>query len=276
MAALMWLRRRPYCIKVVRQPLQNNSDLGERQVASLDSQNIPFISTDQMREVDRAMIEDYGILLIQMMENAGRELANVARLRFLNGDPKGSKVLVLAGTGGNGGGGLVCARRLHNWGAHVEVLLSSPVSRLTDVPKIQYDILVKMGVNVTEATEDIALPSADLIVDAIIGYSLRGAPRGISRAMILAANDHPAPVLSLDVPSGIDTATGTVYDPAIKADATLTLALPKDGLRGDAARERVGELYVADISVPPELYARPPLNLQVGPIFSEESIVRLW
>ena len=66
----------------------------------LDSREIPFISTDQMREVDRAMIEDYGILLIQMMENAGRELANLARRRFLNGDPRGGKVLVLAGTGG--------------------------------------------------------------------------------------------------------------------------------------------------------------------------------
>ena len=80
---------------------------------------VPFITTDQMREVDRAMIEDYGISLVQMMENAGRNLAQLARQRFLDGDPRGRRVLVLAGTGGNGGGGLVCARRLRNWGAEV-------------------------------------------------------------------------------------------------------------------------------------------------------------
>ena len=76
--------------------------------------DIPYLTTDQMREVDRAMIEDYYIELIQMMENAGRNLAHLARTRFLGGDPRGQHVVVLAGSGGNGGGGLVCARRLHN------------------------------------------------------------------------------------------------------------------------------------------------------------------
>lgn len=74
-----------------------------------------------MREVDRAMIEEYHIELIQMMENAGRNLAHLARMPFLGGDPRGYHVVVLAGRGGNGGGGLVCPRRLYNWGANVEV-----------------------------------------------------------------------------------------------------------------------------------------------------------
>ena len=93
----------------------------------------PFLSTQQMREVDRAMIEDYGISLLQMMENAGRCLADLARSRFFDGDPRGQRVLVLAGTGGNGGGGLVCARRLHNWGADVRVLMTADSQRLGDV-----------------------------------------------------------------------------------------------------------------------------------------------
>ena len=80
------------------------------------------LTTSQMIEVDRAMIEDYHIDLIQMMENAGRNLAHLARERFLHGDPRGQKVVVLAGTGGNGGGALVCARRLHNYGADARVL----------------------------------------------------------------------------------------------------------------------------------------------------------
>ncbi len=108
--------------------------------------DLPFISTDQMREVDRAMIEDYGILLIQMMENAGRCLADLARKRFLGGNPRGRRILVLVGKGGNGGGGLVAARRLHNWGARVQVRLSEPDSEFTGVPAHQLAILQKVGV----------------------------------------------------------------------------------------------------------------------------------
>ena len=73
---------------------------------------IPFLTTDQMREVDRLMIEEYGLELIQMMENAGRNLAGAGRDLFLAGDPVGQRVAILCGTGGNGGGGLVAARRL--------------------------------------------------------------------------------------------------------------------------------------------------------------------
>ena len=241
-----------------------------------DSTDIPYLTTDQMREVDRAMMEDYGILLLQMMENAGRNLAQLSRKRFLDGDPRSRRVLVLAGSGGNGGGGLVCARRLHNWGASVRVLLATPPERLGDVPRHQLTALERMGVSAVTANEDTNLPPADLIVDALIGYSLRGAPEGMTAHLILAANGHGAPILALDVPSGVDASTGTVYGPAIRATATLTLALPKEGLRSASAREHVGELYLGDIGVPPELYGRPPLGIKVGPIFATDDIVRIW
>ncbi|MBN1967580.1 MAG: hypothetical protein JW910_23190, partial [Anaerolineae bacterium] len=90
-------------------------------VCTLD---LPWLTAAQMAEVDRAMIEDYRITLVQMMENAGRNLAHLARGCFLDGDPRGTAVVVLAGTGGNGGGALVCARRLHNYGAAVRVLIT--------------------------------------------------------------------------------------------------------------------------------------------------------
>jgi NAD(P)H-hydrate epimerase len=82
-------------------------------------------------------------------------------------------------------------------------------------------------------------------------------------------------VLALDAPSGIDTTTGTVYDPAIRAAATMTLALPKEGLRADGVTRHVGELYLADIGVPPSLYAGAALGLEVGPIFASGDILRL-
>ena len=97
-------------------------------------------------------------------------------------------------------------------------------------------------------------------------------PRGTAAEMIRWANKRSAPTLSLDIPSGLDTATGKVFDPAITATATLTLALPKQGLR--TQHKQVGELYLADISVPPALYERA-LGLEVGPLFAESDIIRL-
>ena len=240
--------------------------------------DIPFLTTDQMIKVDRAMIEDYHIELIQMMENAGRNLAHLARTRFLGGDPRGRTVVVLAGAGGNGGGGLVCARRLHNWGAKVHVITTHSNDRYKGIPAHQLNILRKMGVSVRTAdaidNQDLDLP-AELIVDALIGYSLTGAPRGTAAQLILWTNAHRAPVLSLDTPSGLDTSTGQIYDPAIQAAATLTLALPKDGLSKPNTTDIVGELYLADISIPPGLYAGPGLGLSIGPIFAQEEIIRL-
>ena len=237
--------------------------------------HVPFITGDQMREVDRAMVDDYRIELIQMMESAGRHLAQLARSRFLGGDPVGRGVLVLCGTGGNGGGGLVCARRLHGWGARVRVITTRADEEYLGVPEHQLDILRRMKVPVTASSEPAVLPEADLVVDAIIGYGLRGPPQGEAARLIEMANGYGAPILSLDVPSGIDSTTGRVAEPAIRATATLTLALPKVGLRSPTASERVGELYVADIGVPPELFAGPGLKLEVGPIFAREEIVRV-
>lgn len=237
--------------------------------------DVPFISTEQMIEVDRAMIEDFRIELLQMMENAGRNLAHLARTRFLGGDPRGKRVVVLAGTGGNGGGALVAARRLHSWGADVQVYVTRPAADFTPVPAHQLEILRRMHVQIGFAPE---LPSAlrcELILDGVIGYSLKGAPRGSAADLIRWANRQSAPILALDAPSGVDTTTGTAHDPAIRATATMTLALPKQGFLAPAVAAQIGELYLADISVPPSLYAQPALGLQVGPLFAQEDIIRL-
>jgi len=243
--------------------------------ASSNSPRAPGLSTLQMIEVDRAMIEDLRIELIQMMENAGRNLAHLARTRFLGGDPRAKRVIVLAGSGGNGGGALVAARRLHNWGAAVSVGLAQSASAMTGVPAHQLDILERMGVQILETRSVAGLAPAHVVLDGLIGYSLKGPPRGAAAALINWANSQSAPVLSLDVPSGVDATSGTVFDPAIRATATMTLALPKKGLDGPAMASHVGELYLADISVPPELYARPPLNIRIEPLFAREEVMRL-
>lgn len=149
---------------------------------------VPYLTTDQMREVDRAMIEDFKIDLVQMMENAGRNLADLARARFLNGDPQSRKVTALAGTGGNGGGSLVCARWLHNRGALVTVFAARPGHEFTPVPAHQLEILRRMQVDVSQAGGLDSAERPELIIDGVIGYSLQGAPRGAAADLIRWAN----------------------------------------------------------------------------------------
>jgi len=229
-----------------------------------------------MIEVDRLMIEEYGIQLIQMMENAGRCLAILTRDRFFDGSVVGQRVVVLAGTGGNGGGALVAARRLHNWGANVVVVATGPKERFTPIPQHQYTILEQMGIEWLSIDELLTNLEVDAILDGIIGYSLKGNPRGVAAEMIGWANQQKAPTISLDTPSGLDLTSGRLFDPIIQADATVTLALPKVGLFKAEAKEKIGELYLGDISVPPELYARPTLDLGPQNPFTGSDIVRVY
>jgi len=235
-----------------------------------DFHNLPVLTTNQMIEVDRLMIEEWGISLLQMMENAGRNFAELAR-RLLGGTVEAKSVAVLCGNGNNGGGGMTAARHLHNWGAHVEAILAGDENQLKDIPAHQWRILHKLGI----ARSTLDLSSADLILDAMLGYGAKGDPRPPIEDWIQLANESGRPILALDSPSGLDTTTGIPGSPCVHASATLTLALPKTGLLVPTAKPFVGNLYLADISVPPELYAAPSLGLQAISPFGEETIVKL-
>jgi len=238
---------------------------------------VPAISSTQMAAVDRAMVEWYGIDLLQMMENAGRALADLARHRFLDGHPRGKTVVVLAGPGGNGGGALVAARRLHGWGVTIRAVLAQEPEHFTPVPAKQLAILRRLGVDVASSAQLAEAPKGpdpDLILDGVIGYSLRGAPRGGAETLIRWSGTVGVPVLALDVPSGMDATSGMAHECAVRAEATLTLALPKTGLVSASARPWVGELYLADIGVPPRLY--PEIDLpDPGALFEQGDVVRL-
>ena len=221
----------------------------------------PALTVDQMREVDRAMVHDFHIGLETMMENAGRVLSDLAHSRFRPGS-----AVVLAGPGGNGGGGLVAARHLSNRGVTVHVVLSRPAPDLAPVTARQLDMVQRVGLAVVDEP-----PPADLVIDALIGYSLRGDPSGTARELIGWTSSQPAPVLALDVPSGLDATSGHVGVPCVRAAATLTLALPKTGL--ERAPDVVGDLYLADISVPPVLYER--MGIRVGAWFADGPLVEL-
>jgi NAD(P)H-hydrate epimerase len=233
------------------------------------SGEIPVLTTPQMAEVDRLMIEEYHISLLQMMENAGRNLAELAR-RQLGGQVDSRSVVILSGAGNNGGGGLVAARHLSNWGAEVSVKLAFDQARLKDIPAHQWQILKVMGLGSNEEPE---LDKADLIIDALIGYGLTGDPRPPVAEWIDRANNSGRPILALDAPSGLDTTSGIPGKPCTQASATLTLALPKTGLLTSQAKSIVGDLYLADISVPPELYRH--LGIEVPNLFENDIILRV-
>ena len=222
---------------------------------------VPAVTMEEMREVDRIMIEDLNIQLMQMMENAGRNLAEVAIRRF---DP--SSVLVLAGTGGNGGGGLVAARHLNNRGVGVRVVLAREAGSFSGVPGHQLDVTNRLEIPIEPRPA-----AADLYIDALIGYSLRGDPSGRAAELIDWLGERNEPVLALDTPSGLDVTSGTAGNPCVVAAATLALAAPKSGL---LEAPEVGELFVGDISVPPSVYDAFDLTMPPA-LFAAAPVVRL-
>ncbi len=144
---------------------------------------LPSLTTKQMREVDRIMVEEYGIGFLQMMEEAGRNLTEVART-ILGRELSGKKIVVLVGPGNNGGGGMVAARHLANGGAAVMLILAQEPTRLREIPAHQYATLSRIGVRTvvfdSANAEELSscLGRSDLVIDALLGYSLNGPPRG--------------------------------------------------------------------------------------------------
>ena len=242
--------------------------------------NLPALSTDQMREVDRLMVEEFGVLLVQMIENAGRNLALLAKRMLSDDEDDGADALedrpivLLAGRGNNGGGGLAAARHLLNWGAWVQIVLTHQPSDIpAGVTRDQLSILQRMDAPLAWAEDGWELPPADLVIDALIGYGLSGNPRGRAADLIQLANSSVAPILSLDAPSGLDTTSGHLLNPHIAAAATMTLALPKHGLLHPRARAASGQFFLADIGVPPALYER--LGLELPPLFAADTVLPL-
>ena len=227
---------------------------------------IPSVTEDEMREVDRIAVQDFQLGVLQMMENAGRNLASHVIDTL---DEATGIITILAGSGGNGGGGLCCARHLHNRGFEVEILLTRPPHALKGAAGAQYAILSSAGVVAAESEDsERVISEAAVVIDALIGYSLQGAPRGNTAQLIEASNQWATTVVALDIPSGIDATTGESLGMSIRADRTVTLALPKHGL--DPSRY---DLYLTDIGIPPEVYL--PLGITLTPFFADDFLLKL-
>jgi len=231
---------------------------------------VPTVTAAQMAEVDRAAVE-LGISVEMLMENAARQVALACRAML--GEVAGRRIVCLAGPGNNGGDALAAARRLHGWGAEVRCVLSSDREHLRgDLVARQHDVLERLGVAIA-GPGAARLADAELIVDGLLGYSVRGAPRGAVETLIREADRSRVPILAVDLPSGLDPDTGAPLGIAIRAAVTVTLALPKVGLLSTSSRSLVGDLLLADIGVPPTIYER--FGIDTRSCFASGDLVRV-
>jgi len=218
-----------------------------------DGLTVPAVTKEQMIEVDRIAVEETGPNLYQMMENAGRNLA-INVIDLIKEKSPGKKVLIFAGTGGNGGGGICAARHLLNHGYEPIVILSNE-EKMQEVPSHQLEIFRKAGGQIIPIEKANSI-NPNIIVDAIIGYSLNSAPRGNVLEMINFINKFNIPTISLDIPTGVLATSGENPGEFVKADKTITLALPKTGLYP----EKCGEIILADIGIPATVFEKAGIN----------------
>ena len=218
------------------------------------------LTREEMRELDRKAIEEYKIPGIVLMENAGRNVAE--EVLQMRDNPQKVKVAILCGKGNNGGDGFVVARHLHNHSISVDVFL---VAKVSDILKdgdagINLQILLNMKIPVKEILNIPGVNSIlkelnnyNILVDALFGTGLSGDVREPFKTLISGVNNLNKPVVSVDIPSGLDCNTGRVLGTAIKATKTVTFAAAKKGFYLGEGSSCTGIVIVSGISIPREL-----------------------
>ncbi len=237
--------------------------------------DIPTLTAEQMKQVDSLAVKFFGLDVLQLMENTGRGVAEIARI--ILGKLRGREITILCGKGNNGGDGLVAARWLINWGAKVKIILACHPDELSEHNRAQLGVLRSMFADVIHLIhsyqyED-AIKRADLVIDGLLGYNIQGDPRDLCAKLIEFTNQNAKKVLAIDIPSGLDPDTGQPFNPCIKADSTITFCLPKKGLLEKSARDFVGKIYLADIGIPTEVFEK--MGLKIPKIFEKESLIRI-
>jgi len=209
-----------------------------------------FLSREEVREIDRHAIEEFGVPGVVLMENAGRGAAEVLLAQGVRGP-----VTICCGKGNNGGDGFVIARHLANHGVPLHIFLFANPADLTGDAAINYQILARAGlpiaVSLTVSREFTnALAVSEWTVDALFGTGLRGSVRAPFDQVIAAINASPAKVLAIDIPSGLDCDTGQPLGPTVRAQHTVTFVAKKIGFAQATAQEWLGRVHVVDIGVP--------------------------
>jgi hydroxyethylthiazole kinase-like uncharacterized protein yjeF len=213
----------------------------------------------QMRELDRATIEDVGVLGPVLMERAALGISLLVRSRYPD-----AHTLIVCGQGNNGGDGLAAARQLHLAGHPVACIVAvGSAAELTSDASLNFRAAEKAGVNLrVGAVPDYLWEETDLVVDCLLGTGAGGELRGRVAEWarcINAAASRGVPVLAVDVPSGVDAATGSIAADTVVADVTITFHAAKSGLVCPPGSEAAGEVLVWDIGIPESLEPEPDL-----------------
>lgn len=217
---------------------------------SFSARKLPTLSSRQVAQADALAGDRFGIPVDWLMEAAGWQVA-----RFCDG-----RTTVLCGPGNNGGDGLAAARHLHRWGRLARVCCIDG-GRLHDAPARQLAALQALGVSVAS---NIDLDGSQLVLDALLGTGISRAPAGELANWIEVINFSGQRVVAVDLPSGLDADTGRAYAPCVRATTTVTLGLPKAGLLDLDGPGLAGDIWVADIGMPLEVYAAMGIVIPPG------------
>ncbi len=218
-----------------------------------------ILNADQMREADRRTIQDIGLASLVLMENAGRQV--VAAIESLYPDLADRRVAIVCGKGNNGGDGFVVARTLHQRGVEVSVFVIGKVTEIKGDARINLEILGRIGQTVVEVADETAwelhgmeITGHDLIIDAMFGIGLSAPLTGFYETVVADINEGGVPIVSIDMPSGMSADTCDLIGDAIDATVTVTLGAPKLPLVLPPAESKSGEVVVADIGIPADIF----------------------
>ena len=205
------------------------------------------LTRDQVREIDRRAVEEFGLSSLVLMENAGRGCADLLQRLGINGP-----IVICCGRGNNGGDGYVLARHLDLRGCQVHILRWDDPNAMSADCRANFEIAARAGLSMQldAADRSSQLPAADWYVDALLGTGVRGEPRAPYDSVIAAMNAAVGRKLAIDIPSGLDCDTGLPAASTVRADVTCTFVAVKAGMLQEEARPYIGRLEVADIGAP--------------------------
>jgi len=220
-----------------------------------------------MRAMDERAMTEFAMKNLQLMENAGRAVADVVLGELRRRKAAPARVAIICGKGNNGGDGFVCARHLANAGVEVSLFVLAPQGAYRGDSRVNLRTWLKMGGRATliKSGADLeknsaALQHAHVVVDALLGTGITGGARGLYAEVIEYINGLWGAVVAVDVPSGLDATTGKAEGPVVRADVTVTMALPKTGFFLPPGASFVGRLEVGDIGMPGALLADSALR----------------
>ncbi len=221
------------------------------------------VTAVQMREIDRATIQDFNIPGLELMEKAGCALADAAAELL----PASGYALVVAGKGNNGGDGFVAARHLLQRGFTAQVALLADAEELTGDAATNCQRAIELDIPIHQKPSDKQLAQllgeADVVIDAILGTGLSGQVSGRFAEVLGMLAGHDGPIVAADIPSGVNADTGALLGDVPRAEITVTFGLAKQGLYLHPGRGYCGDIRVAEIGLAPPTIENPQLKTYV-------------